>query len=250
MKKEDVLKQLSTPIVACPSPNVPHRFNNRGYLYIVYRTDRKALEKVVPEPLELLDDPLVRFEVMYMSDATGFGVYTESGQAIPVSYNGVVGDYLHMMYLDNYEAIDGGKNISAYPKKIGYPKLYFDNNTIVGTLDYGRDHKFRIANATMTYKYEKLPEEEAIRQLTAPTYMLKLYPNYDKTLRIAEMTECAIKRENVEILEAWTGDARLQLFDHVNCPLADLPVREIVSCSYIVANVTLAVPHVLYDYLK
>lgn len=250
MKKEDVLKHLSTPIISCPSPNVPHRFNNRGYLYIVYRTDRKALEKVVPEPLELLDEPLVRFEIMYMQDATGFGVYTESGQAIPVSYNGVAGDYLHIMYLDNFEAISAGKECSAYPKKIGYPKLRFDDNTIVGTLDYGRDTKFRIANATMTYKYEQLPEEEAARQLTAPAYMLKLYPNYDKSLRIAEMTVSTIKRENVDILEAWTGDARLQLFDHVNCPLADLPVREIVSCSYIVANVTLAKPEVVYDYLK
>jgi acetoacetate decarboxylase len=250
MKKEDVLKHLSTPIISCPSPNVPHRFNNRGYLYIVYRTDRKALEKVVPAPLELLDEPLVRFEIMYMQDATRFGVYTESGQAIPVSYNGVAGDYLHMMYLDNFEAISAGKECSAYPKKIGYPKLRFDDNTIVGTLDYGRDTKFRIANATMTYKYEQLPEEEAARQLTAPAYMLKLYPNYDKSLRIAEMTVSTIKRENVDILEAWTGDARLQLFDHVNCPLTDLPVREIVSCSYIVANVTLAKPEVVYDYLK
>ncbi|MCH4166346.1 MAG: acetoacetate decarboxylase [Megasphaera sp.] len=250
MKKEDVLKHLSTPIISCPAPNIPHRFYNRGYLYIMYRTDKKALEKVVPEPLELLDDPLVRFEIMYMKDATGFGVYTESGQAIPVSYNGITGDYLHMMYLDNFEAIAAGKECSAYPKKIGYPSLYFDNNTIVGTLDYGRDKKIRIANATMTYKYEKLPTEEALRQLTAPTYMLKLYPNYDKSLRIAEMTVSTIKEENVDILEAWTGDARLQLFDHVNCPLADLPVREIISCSYIVANVTLARPEVVYNYLK
>lgn len=250
MKKEEVLRHLSTPLLSDPSPNVPHRFNNRGYLYIVYRTDRKALEKVVPEPLELLDDPLVRFEVMYMQDATGFGCYTESGQAIPVSYKGVVGDYLHMMYLDNFEAIAGGKEVSAYPKKIGYPSLYIDNNTIVGTLDYGRDKKFRIANATMTYKYEKLPEAEAMKQLTAPTYMLKLYPNYDKTLRIAEMTCCQIKESDVDILEAWTGDARLQLFDHVNCPLNDLPVRDIVSCSYIVANVTLARPKPIYNYLE
>ena len=250
MKKEEVLQHLTTPIIADPAPNVPHRFNNRGYLYIVYRTDRKALEKVVPEPLELLNDSLVRFEVMYMQDATGFGCYTEAGQAIPVSYNGLVGDYLHMMYLDNFEAIVGGREVSAYPKKIGYPSLYIDNNTIVGTLAYGRDKKFRIANATMTYKYEKLSDTEAIKQLTAPTYMLKLYPNYDRTLRIAEMTVSQIKEADVDIMEAWTGDARLQLFDHVNCPLNDLPVREIVSCSYIVANVTLTQPKPIYDYLK
>ncbi|MGE1062228.1 acetoacetate decarboxylase [Megasphaera paucivorans] len=250
MKKEEVLQHLTTPLISDPVPNISHKFNNRGYLYIVYKTDRKALEKVVPEPLQLLDEPLVRFEVMYMQDATGFGCYTESGQAIPVIYNGLKGDYLHMMYLDNFEAIAAGKESSAYPKKIGYPSLYIDNNTIVGTLDYGRDKKFRIANATMTYKYKKISDIEAIKQLTAPTYMLKLYPNYDRTLRIAEMTLSQIRESNVKILEAWTGDARLQLFDHVNCPLNDLPVKEIVSCSYIVANVILAQPKPIYDYLK
>lgn len=142
-----------------------------------------------------------------------------------------------------------GEKKLVHIQKIGYPDLYRDSNAIVGTLDYGRDKKFRIANATMTYKYEKLSKAEAMKQLTAPMYMLKLYPNYDKTLRIAEITLSQIKESDVDIHEAWTGDARLQLFDHVNCPLNDLPVRETVSCSYIVADVTLATPKVIYDYL-
>lgn len=44
------------------------------------------------EPLELLEEPLVRFEVMSMPDATGFGSYTECGQAIPVRFRGEAGN--------------------------------------------------------------------------------------------------------------------------------------------------------------
>jgi acetoacetate decarboxylase len=32
-----------------------------------------------------------------MPDSTGFGVYTESGQAIPVSFQGELGTYVHSM---------------------------------------------------------------------------------------------------------------------------------------------------------
>jgi hypothetical protein len=70
MKREDVLKQLTTPIGAPAYPRGPFRFNNREYLNILYRTDMDALRAVVPEPLEI-DEPLVRWEIMRMPDTAG-----------------------------------------------------------------------------------------------------------------------------------------------------------------------------------
>lgn len=250
MTIEEVLKSTSTPLTTTPIPPTAHRFINREHLYIIYKTDWDALRKVVPEPLELLDEPLVRFEMMRMPIATGYGDYTECGQAIPVTYQGVQGEYLHMMYLDNFEAMASGREAHAYPKKPGFPEFYIDDNTVVGTLDYGRNHKMRIANATMTYKYYPLSKEEAVRQMTQPTYMLKILPDYHDKPRIAELILAQTDPKDLEIIEAWTGDARLQLFDHVKCPMNDLPVREIVSCSHIKCNLTLGTPHVVYDYLK
>ena len=48
---------------------------------------------------------------------------------------------------------------------------------------------------------------------------------------------------------AWIGPARLQLFEHALAPFADLPVREIVSASHILTDLTLAPAVVIYDYL-
>src|ERR1700687_3949185 len=60
MKKEDVLKQYTTPTGAPAFVPGPHRFTSREYLNITYRTDREALVKQVPEPLEV-DELTVRF---------------------------------------------------------------------------------------------------------------------------------------------------------------------------------------------
>lgn len=251
MTKEEVLKYASTPMCASPIPKTAHRFMEREHMHILYKTDWDALRKVVPEPLELVDEPLVQFEMMRMPNVTGYGDYTECGQSIPVSYRGTEGMYLHQMYLDNFEAMASGREAHAYPKKPGHPEFYVDDNTVVGTLDYGRSHPFRIANATMTYKYYPMEEQEAIRQMTEPTYMLKLQPGYEADrLRIAELIVAQTDPEDVELLEAWTGEARLQLFDHVQCPMADLPVREIVSCSHIKCNLTLGFPKLVYNYLE
>ena len=219
-------------------------------MYIYYETDTNALRKALPEPLEPIDKPLVRFELMKMPDASGLGSYCESGQAIECRFNGEQGEYLHMMYVDNFEAIASGREIHAYPKKLGWPNLFVDDNTVVGTLDYGKNNKFRIANATMDYKYHTMAKEDAARRLTEPTFMIKIMRGYDGRPIKCELVRVENPIAKVNVIEAWTGDARLQLFEHVKCPLADLPVRRIVKAEYIIADITLGRPEPVYNYLQ
>jgi acetoacetate decarboxylase len=54
---------------------------------------------------------------------------------------------------------------------------------------------------------------------------------------------------DITVHGAWHGPARLQLFEHALAPLADLPVREIVSASHIVVDLTLGRARCAYDYL-
>ncbi|MCB7413781.1 acetoacetate decarboxylase family protein, partial [Bariatricus massiliensis] len=63
-----------------------------------------------------------------------------------------------------------------------------------------------------------------------------------------EMTRSQIT--DIQIKEAFRGDARLQLFEHVNAPLADFPVKEIVDAQHILADLRLGRPEVIHDYLK
>jgi acetoacetate decarboxylase len=233
-----------TPLTAPAFPAVQPRFFDREYLNIVYRTDPEALRAVVPAPLEI-DEPLVRFEVMKMNDVTGYGPYTEAGQAIQVVFDGERGEYLHAMYLDSFAATASGREVSAYPKVMGSPKLYADNGALVGTLDYGT---LRVATATMGYKHHELDRRDAEAEITVPTFMLKTIPNYDGSLRVQELVRTEIT--DVVVKQAYTGPARLQLFQHVLAPLADLPVLEVVSASHIITDLTLAPAKPVHDYLE
>lgn len=243
MKIADILQQSSTPLGAPAFPRGPYRFHNREYLNITYRTDLEALRRVVPEPLEI-DEPLVRFELMRMPDTTGLGNYTECGQAIQVRFGQERGEYLQAMYVDSHPAIASGREVSAFPKKLGAPKLFVDSDTLVGTLDYG---SLRVAVATMGYKHLSMTDEEAREEICVPTFMLKLMLGYDRKPRICELVRTQIS--NVEVLGSWRGPARLQLFEHVLAPLADLPVREVVAASHLLADLSLAPAKVVHDYL-
>ncbi|MGV4925842.1 acetoacetate decarboxylase [Streptomyces sp. BHT-5-2] len=243
MKAEEVRQHVTTPLTSPAfAPMVP-RFTDREYLNVVYRTDPDALRAVVPEPLRI-DEPLVRFEVMKMGDVSGYGPYTEAGQAIPVSFEGERGEYLHAMYLDNFPATASGREVAAYPKVIGSPRLHVDAGALVGTLDHGT---LRVATATMGYKHHELDRREAEAQITVPTFMLKIIPGYDGSPRVQELVRTRIT--DVTVKGAWTGPARLQLFQHVLAPLADLPVLEVVSASHLLTDLTLAGVEPVHDYL-
>ncbi|GGN19395.1 acetoacetate decarboxylase [Streptomyces fuscichromogenes] len=244
MQADQILRSLNTPLTApaYPFPSMTP-WIDREYLNIVYRTDPEALRAIVPEPLTV-GEPLVRFEVMHMGDVSAFGPYTEAGIAIPVDFEGEQGEYLHSMYLDNFPATAGGRELSAYPKVMGKPSLYVDHGTLVGTLDFG---SLRVATATMGYKHQVLDKEEARRQISVPTFMVKIIPGYDGRPIVSDLVRTQITE--VTVKEAWTGPARLQLFQHALAPLADLPVLEVVSASHINTDLSLAPAKPVYSYL-
>ncbi|SHN29859.1 acetoacetate decarboxylase [Streptomyces yunnanensis] len=243
MHMHDVARLFTTPLDAPAFAPTRYRFTDREYLNITYRTDPEALRRVVPEPLSV-PEPLVRFEIMRMPDVTGLGDYTEAGQVVPVTYGGEPGEYNLAMYLDSAPAISSGRELSAYPKKAGKPRLFVDSDTLVGTLDYG---SLRVATATMGYKHHPMDPDEARAEICVPTYMVKVVPGYDGQPRICELVRTQIT--DLTVKSAFRGPARLELFAHALAPLADLPVLEVVSASHILTDLTLSPAEVVHDYL-
>ena len=56
--------------------------------------------------------------------------------------------------------------------------------------------------------------------------------------------------EDLEIRGAWAGPGSLQLNPHALAPVAELPVLEVVSAVHFVADLTLGLGKVVYDYLQ
>lgn len=243
MRADELLNRFTTPLTAPAYPPVIPRYTGREYLNIYYRTDPDAAHAVTPEPLRVTDS-VVRFELMRMNEVTGYGPYLEVGQAIAVTLDGEPGEYMHAMYVDDFAAAAGGREVGAYPKVLGTPALRTEHGALVGTLDHG---SVRVATATMGYKHHPLDPESAAESLAVPSYMVKYGLGYDASLRMCELATTSAR--DITITEAWTGPARLQLFEHVLAPLADLPVREMLSASHLIADLTLGEFKQVHDYL-
>ncbi|KRC27530.1 acetoacetate decarboxylase [Acidovorax sp. Root219] len=248
MKIDDVRRQaFAMPLTSPAFAPGPYRFMRREFMVITYRTDLDALRAVVPEPLEVVE-PLVKYEFIRMPDSTGFGDYTESGQVIPVQLRtdkGVEqGAYVHAMYLNDHPPIAGGRELWGFPKKLASPVFDYETDVVVGTLDYG---KVRVATATMGFKHQALPPGPVLAGIAQPNFLLKIIPHVDGTTRICELVRYHMV--DVTLHGAWTAPASLELHPHALAPVADLPVLKVESAVHFIADMTLALGTVEYDYL-
>ncbi len=244
MKLDDVISRaFSMPLTNPSYPRGPYRFVNREFLVITYRTDMDALRAVVPEPLEVTE-PIVKFEFIRMPDSTGFGDYTESGQVIPVTFQGQKGGYVHAMYLNDDAPIAGGREIWGFPKKLADPAMRVEKDTLVGTLDVG---SVRVATGTMGYKHRALDLDAVRKSLESPSFLLKIIPHVDCTPRICELVRYYLT--DLTVKGAWEGPAALELCAHALAPVATLPVREVLSAVHILSDLTLGLGEVVHDYL-
>lgn len=249
MKLTDIRDSaFAMPLMNPAYPRPPYRFYNREYVVITYRSDPDALRAVVPEPLEVADDR-VAYEFIRMPDSTGFGDYTETGQVIPVRFASASGEaqeggYVHAMYLDDNSPIAGGREIWGFPKKLATPRIIHEAETLVGTLHYG---SVLCVSATMGYKHREIDRDAVARSMARPSFMIKIIPHVDGTSRICELVRYHL--EDVTVKGAWSGPAALQLFEHAMCDVARLPVREVVSATHYIADLTLGLGEVVHDYL-
>ncbi len=237
-------RAFAMPLTNPAYPMGPYRFVNREFFVISYRTDPDRVRAVVPEPLQPAA-AVVNYEFIRMPDSTGFGDYTESGQVIPVQYKGQPGTYTHAMYLNDHPPLAGGRELWGFPKKLAQPRLHIETDTLVGTLDYG---PVRVATGTMGYKYRVLDSQAIGRTLSStPNYLLKIIPDVDGRARICELV--CYYLQDVVMKGAWEGPAALSLSPHALAPVADLPVLEVLGARHFVADLTLGLGKVVFDYL-
>lgn len=238
-------RAFATPLVSPAYPMGPYRFTQREFFVISYRTDPELLRAVVPEPLEIAE-PVVHYEFIRMPDSTGFGNYTESGQVIPVIYQGRPGNYTHAMFLDDHPPLAAGRELWGFPKKLASPRLSVETDTLLGTLDYG---PVRVATGTMGYKHKAIDKEQIQAALAnTPNYLLKILPHVDGTPRVCELVCYFLK--DVQVRGAWTGPAALSLQPHALAPVASLPILEVLGAKHYVADLTLGLGEVVHDYLR
>lgn len=106
-------------------------------------------------------------------------------------------------------------------KKLAKPKLFIEEDVLVGLLDYG---SIRIATATMGYKHHQLDSKIILESMKQPIFLLKNIPGVDGLPQINQLTRTYLT--DITVKGAWTGPGSLELHPHALAPVAALPIKK------------------------
>jgi acetoacetate decarboxylase len=159
----DASEPFSTPGDAPLVPRMPFRFRDVQIVTAFYRSDIEAIRRLVPFPLEPVDD-IVAIHVYEMNDTDHFGAYNESAVQVPVVYpatreHGVYSPYL---FLDHDGGIAAGREVYGQPKKFGRPSIEVRHDLVVGTVER---NGIDVVTLTVPYKGTPCSLEEMLARL-------------------------------------------------------------------------------------
>jgi acetoacetate decarboxylase len=216
---------------------------NTEILTVVYRTDRVAIDRFLPQQLEATAD-LVLVHLYRMHDADWFGVYGESAIQIPVRHqaSGTEGAYSPLLFVESDGAVAAGREIYGQPKKGGVVELGPEGDLLVGRV---RRNGIDIVTATTPYKQTPATAEDLERHAAFRTNInLKVIPAGDGgTPSVRELTARTL--EDVVVHEVWSGPGTLELRPNAQAPVHLLPVAEVLEAFHWRVDFTLAYGEVL-----
>ena len=197
-------------------------------LVTFYETDPGLIASVLPKPLEMSDTPLVRLNVANVDMPSG--PLGASVVSVTCKHEGREGFYDLTMVMTTEQAVVGGRETFGEPKKLGDVRLTRESDRVHGIVNR-RGIDYMEVEGTVVESLELLPVNDRV------TFYFKFLMDpqgkgfdHDPSLVYCTRTEEQRVRESI--------DATVTLRDSDFDPVADLPVRKIVSCVYSESNTT------------
>jgi acetoacetate decarboxylase len=190
-------------------------------LVATYETEPEAVAAVLPSPLQPPSSPLVRVTVATVDMGRGYPVFGAGTFGVHCSYDGIEGDYALVMPMTTEQAVIGGRETFGEPKKLAEVGLDRDGDRITG---YFRRMGITFVEITGAVT----GEAELAGDRTRTSYYVKFLPAVSGKGFDADPVLVACRREE-RTRKQWTVDGAVQLTESRFDPVADLPVRRLVS---------------------
>lgn len=237
---------FSTPLDAPMVPPFPIGFHDCRILTLLYRTDRAAIEALLPEPLVATGDT-VMIHLYRMQDTEWLGPYSEVNIMVGAELPGrAVGAYSPWLFLSSDIGVAHGREVHGQPKKLADCRIETRGDLLVGTMER---NGIDVLTGTLPYKQRRAE----IGDLTAHfpftiNLNLKAVDHIDGTPAIRQLTSRRLN--DLRVKECWRGPSTTELRPNAQAPLFRLPVREMLDGFYWLASFELVAGEVIHDYLR
>lgn len=191
-------------------------------LTVVFETDPDLIRAVLPPPLEP-SEPTARLRFATVDMGTGLKPFGAGWFGVRARHGDVEGEYALFMPMSTEQATIGGRETFGEPKKIADVSLSLDGDRVSASIER---MGFRIAEVSGS-----LGEERPGYEKDKIDFYFKLLPSCTGAgLETDPVFVYCHRSEKARSVRAVDGE--LKLIDSPLDPIADFPVRRIVSIEY------------------
>lgn len=229
-------------------PAPPYLYEGSRMVSVKFSTSAEVVRALVPSPLDpVQSDQITAFVVESHLVDPGVFSYYEAGLAISVTYQGVVGFYYPIMYLDEPLAIFPAREIWGFSKvgadiNINWSPGGDAVSATVSTLGSSPTDLITI-NADFPTE-ASIPSREAVTHF----YSLKLFPSVEAGGRpdVCQLTRFQATTTSFDLR---SGNGALVLGEVATDPLADIPIYGLLAVNTAYQDSDLPFGQVVYDYI-
>lgn len=186
-----------------------------------FRTDPEVIAAVLPEPLKVSDDPLVRVSIAQVNMGGGREPFGAGTFAVSCRHGDMLGSYPLVMPMTTEQAVVGGRETYGEPKKLSQMGLERDGDSVRGwAARLGTE--FIELHGTVVEELD--PPEDDVRY----DFYFKFLPSPDGDGLDHDAALVHCKRvEKTRKIERIRGEVILR--DSQFDPVADFPVLDVVD---------------------
>ncbi|MBV8385442.1 MAG: acetoacetate decarboxylase family protein [Acidimicrobiia bacterium] len=189
---------------------------------VVFETDAEVIASVLPPPLEP-SDPTARLRIAIVDMGTGLKPFGAGWFGVRCRHESTEGEYALFMPMTTEQSVIGGRETFGEPKKIADVTLHLDGDRVAAHIER---MGFRVAEVA-----GQLSDDRPGYEKDKVDFYFKVNPNPsgagldgDPPFVYCHRHESA---RNVRAI-----DGEVKLMESPLDPVADLPVRSIVSMEY------------------
>lgn len=219
----------------------PYPYKGSEFIRITFQTTQEVIKRLVPEPLVANSEGIMILDIGLQKMLIGLQ-YHEMILSIPVAFNGKMGAYAALLYLNSMRAITPGREVWGFPKFEAEISLQKDDNKAVALIQ--KDGKVIIAaelELGNIIHVEKTPDPLV--------FVLKFIPGVEKGSVDVKKLNSVYMTDNT-ITKYQEARAKLTINSIPDNAAGEIPVIKILNASYSESNFILGFGQTEYDYLK